>query len=90
MMVRHKTDSVYSRNAKADERLLKEQAKKLDALHGENATSGRYSGYPRAPYVIEGIVAWDRIEPPTRGFSVPKRGTQQTAKDGKGRGRKRT
>ena len=73
-MVGHKTEAIYRRYAIADERMLREGAARLAAFiepaRGQRAkASGPVSG-PVADLRARKLVAWDGIEPPTRGFSV--------------------
>jgi integrase len=73
-MVGHKTEAIYRRYAIADEKMLREGAARLAAFiepaRGQRAkASGPVSG-PVAELRARKLVAWDGVEPPTRGFSV--------------------
>jgi hypothetical protein len=81
-MVGHKTEAIYRRYAITDEGMLREGAARLAALAAQRgmgrkvvalrfpiAASGEDSGPVGDPLVAK-LVAWDGIEPPTRGFSV--------------------
>jgi integrase len=84
-MVGHKTESIYRRYTITDEAMLRDASARLAALHEaereENSQSsakvrgGSIPEPPEAPRVSSsagttGLVAWDGVEPPTRGFSV--------------------
>jgi hypothetical protein len=75
----HKTESIYRRYAIVAERDIADGLRKVAAFQRKvaRAASGAQMGHKRAPswvpsrsQVVEGVVAWDGIEPPTRGFSV--------------------
>jgi hypothetical protein len=85
-MVGHKTESIYRRYAICDEGMLREGAARLAALHESQrgqvrnvvtlplaAAASDVSGPVSGPVLereLAKLVAWDGIEPPTRGFSV--------------------
>jgi len=84
-MVGHKTESIYRRYTITDEAMLRDASARLAALHEaereENSQSSakvRGGSIPeprKAPRVSSsdgttGLVAWDGVEPPTRGFSA--------------------
>ena len=84
-MVGHKTESIYRRYTITDEAMLRDASARLAALHeaeraGNSQSTAkvrRVSGSEadRSPRVSSscgslGLVAWDGVEPPTRGFSV--------------------
>ena len=59
-MVGHKTESVYRRYTITDEAMLRDASARLAALHEAEREA---DGTTR-------LVAWDGVEPPTRGFSA--------------------
>jgi integrase len=80
-MVGHKTEAIYRRYAIVDEAMLREGAEKLARLHEAQQAaiaSGKVVPFPAQGQVkgkstgegAANLVAWDGIEPPTRGFSV--------------------
>ena len=75
----HKTESIYRRYAIVAERDIADGLRKVAAFQrrAARASSGGQMGDSRVPswvpppsQVVEGLVAWDGVEPPTRGFSV--------------------
>ncbi len=84
-MVGHKTESIYRRYLITDEAMLKAASARLAALHEAERERNSHSsaivegvlekGEEKGPSVTPAasetkLVAWDGIEPPTRGFSV--------------------
>jgi hypothetical protein len=90
-MVGHRTESIYRRYAIADAALLRMGAAKLGRLHAiEAALGGVGPGkiaklrsakeqdleQDRGGRALScKLVAWDGVEPPTRGFSEPREGS---------------
>jgi len=85
-MVGHKAESIYRRYTITDEAMLRDASARLAALHEaereENSQSTAKvrgvsaSEADRSPRVSSSggttrLVAWDGVEPPTRGFSEP-------------------
>jgi len=71
----HKTESIYGRYAIVAERDIADGLRRVAAFQrwANSGTSRAQSGVPRMPpssQVVEGLVAWDGVEPPTRGFSA--------------------
>ncbi len=74
----HKTEAIYERYAIVAERDIADGLRKVDAFQRRLAQTARGqmrdsrvpSWVPSRSQVVEGLVAWDGIEPPTRGFSV--------------------
>ena len=75
----HKTESIYRRYAIVAERDIADGLRRVAAFQNRvarAATEGQMrdsrvpSWVPLASQVVEGVVAWDGVEPPTRGFSV--------------------
>jgi integrase len=84
-MVGHKTESIYRRYTITDEAMLRDASARLAVLHEaerekNSHSTAKVSGgpaseaeKPRPPTRSSAgisVVAWDGIEPPTRGFSV--------------------
>ena len=69
-MVGHKTEAIYRRYAIADEKMLREGAARLAAfIEPARGQRAKASG-PVSELRARKLVAWDGVEPPTRGFSV--------------------
>ena len=75
----HKTESIYRRYAIVAERDIADGLRKVAAFQrkvaraaseGQMGDSRPPSWVPSPSQVADGMVAWDGIEPPTRGFSV--------------------
>jgi len=73
-MVGHKTEAIYRRYAIADERMLRDGAARLAAFIEPLRSPARKpfgaSFGASFPTSDRKLVAWDGVEPPTRGFSV--------------------
>ena len=84
-MVGHKTESIYRRYTITDEAMLRDASARLAVLHEAereknsqstakvSEDSGPESRRPDLPTHSRAgtrLVAWDGVEPPTRGFSV--------------------
>ena len=84
-MVGHKTESIYRRYTITDEAMLRDASARLAVLHeaerekNSQSTAKVRGGSPSAADLMgrvsssvgtEGLVAWDGIEPPTRGRKV--------------------
>ena len=68
-MVGHKTEAIYRRYAIADEKMLREGAARLAFIEPARGQRAKASG-PVSELRARKLVAWDGVEPPTRGFSV--------------------
>ncbi len=75
----HKTESIYRRYAIVAERDIADGLRKVAAFQkrmaraaseGQVGDSRVPSWVPSRSQVVDGVVAWDGVEPPTRGFSV--------------------
>ena len=77
----HKTESIYPRYAIVAERDIADGLRKVAAFQkrvARSACQGQVRDsrvppwVPKGSQVVDGLVAWDGVEPPTRGFSVSK------------------